>query len=674
MPHHFRPLLGRSRPQEFTAREITNIRIPSAVPDQTLGADAYLPDADRPVPAVVTLYSSPKDGFGGLRHRRYLRYFAERGFAAVYVDCRGYGSSDGVPQPMVSPEEIADGEHVIDWVARQPWCDGSVGLWGLSHAGMITLGVAARRPPALKAICPIMGLTDIETDLVHPAGLRGGMVMFGHLSTYDLLSGFQLPLRSHDYQNRMQAWKQRIEEFTPWFVDAWQLPPGSAEWRQRAIDVSAITAPTFCVAGWRDLFCDAMIRAYENITAPKMLLAGPWTHTFPEAAKVGRANAAAIVCQWWDRWLHHGTVHDSKSEPVTFYVQGHEPRWVQAASWPPPTSETTYVATTEGGLFQREPASERSTSANATTAVLSKSLDPTVGVLSGLSVHSALNFGYPMDQHDDDMRSLAFTSSPLDHAIHIAGRPVVTVALTEATTADRCVVKLSDVDDKGRSLLISKGYHDLRSLRRGSEQSCTVRVELDPTCYTLPARHRLRLIVTDSDFPRLWPSGEETTVAVITHRRGPTAGRTSSLTDGKQVTSLRLPLADPTQWEDVDFAAPDRPASVRPRRSPPEHWEVARDLERGTVRVGFDTTMSGHHIRGSAKLWKRHMAVSVATGSPTQDQPSLIASGTDWAETETGSAIEVTSRIEMGTDYARLTVSTRVDQCLMAERTWSLSQ
>ena len=73
---------------------------------------------------------------------------------------RGSGDSDGVLLGEYLKQEQDDALEIIDWITAQPWCSGRVGMIGISWGGFNGLQVAARRPPALKAIVSICSTDD----------------------------------------------------------------------------------------------------------------------------------------------------------------------------------------------------------------------------------------------------------------------------------------------------------------------------------------------------------------------------------------------------------------------------------------------------------------------------------------------------------------------------------
>src|SRR5205823_5493230 len=137
-----------------------------------LAARLWLPeDADTsPVPAIVEYIPYRKRDFTRARDEPMHHYFAGHGYAAVRVDVRGAGESDGVLLDEYSEQELGDGVAVIDWIASQPWCTGAVGMIGKSWGGFNVLQIAARRPPALRAVITVCGSDDRYADDAHYMG------------------------------------------------------------------------------------------------------------------------------------------------------------------------------------------------------------------------------------------------------------------------------------------------------------------------------------------------------------------------------------------------------------------------------------------------------------------------------------------------------------------------
>ena len=159
-------------------REIEHTLIPLRRRHQTRRAHlaaARTPTAD-PVPAILEYLPYRKRDGTYERDALTHPYLAGHGYAAVRVDIRGCGESDGLLSDEYAQQEQDDALEVIAWLAAQPWCNGAVGMMGISWGGFNALQVAARRPPALKAIITLCSTDDRYRDDVH---FMGGALLHG---------------------------------------------------------------------------------------------------------------------------------------------------------------------------------------------------------------------------------------------------------------------------------------------------------------------------------------------------------------------------------------------------------------------------------------------------------------------------------------------------------------
>lgn len=97
-----------------------------------LVADLYRPKGEGPFPKVIGMFPYHKDDAGVSECFMHCRFFATHGYAPLLVDFRGLGSSGGVTWAGRDDGDMKDGAEVVEWAARQPWCDGNVGMWGIS--------------------------------------------------------------------------------------------------------------------------------------------------------------------------------------------------------------------------------------------------------------------------------------------------------------------------------------------------------------------------------------------------------------------------------------------------------------------------------------------------------------------------------------------------------------
>ncbi|HEY1570319.1 MAG TPA: CocE/NonD family hydrolase [Pseudonocardiaceae bacterium] len=608
-----------------------NIRIPVDDTGTTLAGDLYRPRTSGRVPGVVTVHYGRRT----LGIRCFQR-FAEAGYATLVVDCRGTGESDGVPRDPLDPREGEDGAAVIAWLADRPWCTGRVGMWGFSGGGALTLLTASHRPPALRAIVPVMGFKSWERDLVHPNGVRGGIGFFMLPALEKMLNDLVPPIQGADLDLRRKYWQEKVEVMDEWVADAWRHPPGDDAWRHRDVDVTRITAPTFCVAGWLDMCRDTMLDTYQKITAPKKLVVGPWLHDLPENAALEPVDSLSLACDWFDEWLRdpERLVHD---ESAVVYVNGTD-RWTRGDTWPPTPSRTMSFAATDRALV---PAA----AGRATGSVMGLT-DSTVGLLSGLWTMPISDLGYPLDQHDDDQRSLTFTTPPLAEPLTIVGAGVVTLALDAQSTACRCVAKLTEVDEHGRSVVFAHGLVDL------SAESDTVCLRLTPSCHTVRQGHRLRLVLSDSDFPRLWPPEDRELLAL-------------------RVSTLALPVVDPERLPTVGRPSPaparDRGA-VKFTEQP--RWQISRDFHRGEVALDLAASQKRLYTSDGAPIRERNFRATATVGDDDPAAASATMTASFHIDEPRGVETVVRASITIDATGGVATGDVVVDGRTVASRQW----
>jgi hypothetical protein len=609
---------------EYEVRVVRGVRVPTGAPGADLAADLFLPLGAGPVPALVTMMPYRKDALGGVGAADTVRRFAAHGYAGVLVDLRGTGSSDGVAHPPFDPAEGADGAAVVEWAAGQPWCTGAVGMWGFSYSAALALRTASLRPPHLKAVIPVMGFADPERDFIHPDGVPGCLAPLGIWTLGTVLDLLLPPLDNRADPAERRRWRHRVDHADPYLVDLRRHGPGHEVWRSRKIDLADVEVPALCVGGWRDVFCAGAVRAYERLGGPKKLLMGPWLHSMPHQAPVRPVDFCRLALRWWDRWLsgvHNGV--DSEP-PVTVYVQGDAPGWRHFESWPPPAKVERYA-----GVSLAPGAGEQ--------VGVAARIDPTVGALSGMWGIPTGSYGLPLDQHGDDLASLAVTGHPLPRSLLIIGRPAVTVGVRGRR---RLVVRLTDVDPAGRSTMITGAV-----VAPGAAPA----VELDPTCYRVPAGHRLRVTVADGAFPRLWPVAAGSTV------------RLDHLT-------LTLPVTSASEGEPTSLPAPGSPAGSLWISNQPR-WEIRRSLiNEGTTVVMGGTARCHDPTREHLVELDSELRAIVRRDAPAE----AVVLGRSITTVHMGSGERVEVRIDLhSTSNATSVVgSVRVDGVVVAERSW----
>jgi putative CocE/NonD family hydrolase len=495
-----------------------------------LCARIWLPvDAeDRPVPAILEYLPYRKDDVTAADDALYHPYFAGHGYAAVRVDIRGSGDSSGILTDEYSLQEQDDALEVLAWIAAQRWCTGKVGMMGISWSGFNSLQVAARRPPELAAIITACSTDDRYDNDVH---YLGGVPLGYYLLPWaSVMLAFNA--RPPDPAIVGDAWRERWHERLDGnvnLIETWLTHQRRDDyWRHGSIceDYDAIMCPVFAVGGWADAYVDAIFRMLANLSCPRRALIGPWGHMWPQLGRPGpRVGFLQEAVRWWDQHLKGidtGIMDEPMlrawmQEPVPPQVDYDERpgRWIAEADWPRATSDAEAV------VYALDPAGLVTTPGPSTE--LRHRSPQTVGLDAGAWCAYGNPADLPGDQRADDARSLSFDSPPRQERIELLGQPRVHLRLSVDRPRAFVVARLCDVAPDGRSTIITRGVLNLCHPHGHADPvaiepgvAFDVEIALKSVAYSLAPGHRVRLAVSTSYWPWLWPSPEVATICVHT--------------------------------------------------------------------------------------------------------------------------------------------------------------
>jgi predicted acyl esterase len=316
-PHEWSAVIATTFPKAVRVIEHTLLPLKDGT---TLAARIWLPeDAEQnPVPAILEYLPYRKRDGTYERDALTHPYLAGHGYAGVRVDLRGSGESTGLMFDEYAQQEQDDGVEVIAWLAAQPWCNGSVGMMGISWGGFNGLQIAARRPPALKAIVTICSSDDRYADDAHYMG--GTLLTTAALEWAFFFFGLMClppdPALVGDGWRAM--WLERLANI-PLFQENWlQHQRRDAYWKHGSVceDYAAIQCPVYAVGGWTDGYKNSIPRLLEGLKVPRKGLIGPWAHSYPHFALPGpQIGFLQEILRWWDHWLK-GVDTGVMNEPV----------------------------------------------------------------------------------------------------------------------------------------------------------------------------------------------------------------------------------------------------------------------------------------------------------------------------------------------------------------------
>ena len=490
-----------------------------------LAARLWLPvDADRsPVPAVLEYIPYRRRDFTAQRDALTHPYVAGHGYGCVRVDQRGSGDSDGVLTDEYLSLEQDDALEVIAWLAAQPWCTGAVGMMGNSWGGFNALQVAARRPPALRAIITSCSTDDRYADDIHYMGgclltdnLRWASTMFAHNS--------RPPDPAVVGARWREMWLARLRGSGLW-IDTWlRHQRRDAFWRHGSVceDFAAIRCAVLAVGGWADGYSNAIPRLMQGLTSPRHGVIGQWAHRYPHMALPGPAvGFLQLAIRWWDTWLKDRETTFADEPLLRVFMQESVPpaaryatrsgRWVAERAWPSPrVTPLRYV------LHRARLAPDA-----GPEVPLSLRSPETVGLHAGRWCPYGLTADLPLDQRLEDGGALTFDTEPLRERLEVLGPPVAELDLAVDRPVALVAARLSDVAPDGAATRVSYGLLNLT--HRESHEHPTplqpgrryrVRLRLNDVAQAFPPGHRIRLALSTAYWPTAWPPPEPVTLTV----------------------------------------------------------------------------------------------------------------------------------------------------------------
>ncbi|MBM3510874.1 MAG: CocE/NonD family hydrolase [Alphaproteobacteria bacterium] len=487
-----------------------------------LAARLWRPHAAAPVPAILEyLPYRFRDGTV-VRDGAMHAYLAAHGYACVRVDIRGSGDSDGVLIDEYLKQEQDDALEAIAWIARQSWCDGRVGMMGISWGGFNALQVAARRPPALRAIVSVAAVVDRYRDDTHYAG---GCLLSGNLgwgATF-LAMSTRPPDPLAVGARWRDLWRARLEGVAHPAIEWMKHPDRDAYWRHGSVaeDYSAIQVPVLAVSGWEDAYTNAVFHLLANLRVPCRGLIGPWAHAYPHLAHLDPIDFLGEVVRWFDHWMKdrdNGVMAEPALRywlqdgvrPASFY-RTRPGRWIGEPTWPSATVVSTRFPLAPGRLGA------------AAVADLPIRSPTTVGVAAGVWCPYGFGAEMPTDQREEDGGSLCFDGEPLPAPCDVVGFPVVDLEVALDRAAAIVCARLCEVFPDGASTRVSYGLFDLT--RHAGDNASTplepgrryrVTIPLKAVGHRFLAGNRIRLALSTGYWPMVWPAPAPTVATIHT--------------------------------------------------------------------------------------------------------------------------------------------------------------
>lgn len=468
-----------------------------------LVADHYAPQTGKP---LGTLLARTPYLRGLPFSLAFARLYAARGYHVVLQSVRGTYGSEGEFVPMSN--EAADGADTVAWLRQQPWFTGRFATIGLSYLGFTQWALLDDPPPELAAAVIMVG----------PHDFRKSVWGTGSFAIYDFLGWSHLVAEQERYglfQTGVQqirtprkvaraaakvplgrAARAMLGDGAPWF-EAWvETPEDDPFWDRLRFPgaLDRVSVPVLLLSGWQDIFLGQSLYQYRHLRdrgVDVALTVGPWTHT-------QMITKALPVCtretlDWLDTHLS-GRSKLRRPKPVHLYVTGQG--WRDLPQWPPKTGEHALYLQPYGRLGNTPPTTN---TRPAQFHYDPRHPTPTIGGPL-LAPQSGYRDDTSLATRDD---VLSFTGSPLTHDVCAHGNPVVEFDHSADNPHVDLLVRLSEVDAKGKSRNVSEGYRRLEPAEPGTRR---VTIELDAIAHRFKAGSRIRVLIAGSWFPRYAPN------------------------------------------------------------------------------------------------------------------------------------------------------------------------
>lgn len=499
-----------------------NVKIPMR-DGLALSAALCRPDGEGPFAVVLTRSCYTK---WSVSLARRASLWNAAGYALVVQDVRGRGDSEGSFYPLV--DERQDGCDTLDWLHKQPWCNGRVVMIGASYGGWTQMYVAADNHPALAAICPVATPPDpdksfpFDRGMIAPSAAAWLATLDGHTnqdtSECDVAGAFAtLPIIDFD---------RHIGRHLPAWRDWATHPPGSPYWRAQRYQERLLGSrvPMLHISGWYD---DCLTGALENFAAmsshaqdpaaraAQRLIIGPWMHGSIGQRISGETDYGAaaeldlprLQAAWFGAHLRGEA---DMSPPVRLFIMGRN-EWLEALEWP--VQDTAYIPFyfhSAGNANSRLGDGELSLAPPDAEPADSFRYDPADPVPYSASFDWR-QVGGPDDFADIELRPdiLCYTGPCLTEPLLLCGPLVVHLYAGSSAPDTDWTAKILDVWPDGRAIRLNDGA--MRARFRNGETAHFLTpgtieaysIACAATCIEIPVGHRLRVEISSSAFGKI---------------------------------------------------------------------------------------------------------------------------------------------------------------------------
>lgn len=485
-----------------------------------LSSRIWLPQTNEKIPAILEYIPYRKNDGTRTRDEPMHGYFAGNGYAVVRVDMRGSGESDGLLKDEYLKQEQDDALEVIEWIAKQKWCNGNVGMMGKSWGGFNSLQVAARKPKNLKAII-VVGFTDDRyNDDIH---YKGGCLLNDNFWWGNIMLAYQSRFVDPKIDpNGRAKWLNRLENMPLWPALWLEHTLKDEYWKHGSVseNYDDIEVPVFALDGWADSYTNPVFTLMQGLKVPKKAIIGPWAHVYPhDGAPLPAMGFLQEALKWWDKWLKNIDNDVLDCSMIQAYIENSIK----------PNSKVEFIDGRFVGIddiqkdikydyYYLNPYQLKQEKSNVFVKI---NTPLNHGLLAGEWMGAGVLGESPCDQRLDDGMAVVFESEILQDNLDILGFPLLNVKFSSDKEKAMLFAQLSEVRDDGFVQRVSYGVLNL-ALSDNKEKFeplekdkfIVKQLKLDLCGHRFSKGSKIRLSLANTFWPMFWPMPEISTLTL----------------------------------------------------------------------------------------------------------------------------------------------------------------
>ena len=379
-----------------------------------------------------------------------IDYLVSRGYALVVADPRGSGHSEGEYVGLLGSMG-QDGYDTVEWMAKQPWCNGNVGMTGICIFSAAQELTAAMQPPHLKAIAPFEAWGDVYRSLAYHGGIcfvmqhavykgkhenddgwtlgKPASIMLKTRSKEELDYLFEQALSNPDIKYNPKYYAMlKYPENDPIFVDFLLNPNDGPFWWDMSphTKLDKIKVPVYASSPWAvEIFLYNIFTLYDEITSPTRVLLAP-----PGHVERPHHEYHDELVRWFDFHLKGIDTGIMDEPPIKMFVMGAD-RWRYEREWPLARTKWTEMYLHPYGRLAPEP--------------LAKDLEPDAFTQPPPSVTAKIN-------------TAEYITAPFSRDTEITGPVALTLHAAIDGDDTNFMVDVFDVAPSGLETPLSRGY------------------------------------------------------------------------------------------------------------------------------------------------------------------------------------------------------------------------